>query len=222
MVPFHDILIFGGAANTGLKLVLHARARGLRVACMVRPQRDSSQLQRLGVTVLPGDALHAADCQAAMHAAQPAAVISLLGGKNADGQRVDASGNIHAIDAAVAWQEQLRFLLVTSIGCDEQADWLSPQARALLGPALQEKTRAEHYLRASRLRWSIVRPAGLSHAQGCGRYQLIGQRPAAALGGLSRSDAALAVLDGLNERRVGQVLTVIADAAWQLPVGMSA
>jgi nucleoside-diphosphate-sugar epimerase len=211
MSSLHDILIFGGAGKTGLKLVLHARARGLRVACMVRPQRECAQLERMGVTILPGDALNAADCHAVMQAAQPAAVISLLGGKNADGQRVDATGNCHAMDAALAWRKKLRFVLVTSIGCDEQADWISPRARVFLGPALQEKTRAEHYLRASTLCWSIVRPAGLSDAQGCGRYQLVVQRPVTALGGLSRSDAALAALNALDEPRIGQVLTVIAD-----------
>ena len=192
----HDLLIFGGAANTGWHLVQHARHQGLRVACMVRTGRDTQALAAAGVTILHGDAFNLIDCQNAITAAASPLLISLLGGKNAEGRRVDEIGNLNAIDAAQQAGHPCRFVLLTSLGCDEQWSRLSPAAQAALGEALQAKTRAEQHLRRSQLDWLIVRPGGLTHQAATGHYVIEDDATSAqdSCDYLPRADAALALL----------------------------
>ena len=193
----HDLLVFGGAARTGLALVAHARRRGLSVACLVRPGRDSAALEALGARVVRGDAFSPEDCRRAFAEAAPRAAVSLLGGKDQSGRRVDAEGNLNVIDAAEAWLTGLRFLLLTSVGCGEQYAALPPPIRQALGEALEAKTRAEEHLRASTLDWSIVRPTGLADAPPQGRYRLCETPEMAFTAYLARDDAALAALEAL-------------------------
>ena len=210
MTTPHDLLIFGGAARTGLALAEHARRHGLRVACFVRPGRDTAALDALGVTVLRGDAFSPDDCRAALDAAAPRAVVSLLGGKDAQGRRVDADGNQNAIDAAQAWQADLRFLLISSMGCDEQYEALPAPIRGALGEALEAKTLAERHLRLSSLAWTILRPTGLKDGGASGRYRLSEPPEMVFSDYLSRSDAALAALDLIGQSsRVGQAVSVL-------------
>ncbi|WP_297572211.1 NAD(P)H-binding protein [uncultured Deefgea sp.] len=207
----HDLLIFGGAANTGWHLVQHARHQGLRVACMVRAGRDTSALTAAGVTILQGDAFNLIDCQNAIAAAAAPLLISLLGGKNAEGRRVDDIGNLNAIDAAQQ-SHPCRFVLLTSLGCDEQWSRLSPAAQAALGQALQAKTRAEQHLRRSQLDWLIVRPGGLTHQAATGQYVIEDDTTAAqdSCDYLPRADAAQALLAlALCSNNSRKIITVL-------------
>ncbi|MBM5571513.1 MULTISPECIES: NAD(P)H-binding protein [Deefgea] len=207
----HDILIFGGSGKTGRHLIDHALQAGLSVACMLRPERDASALLELGVTVIRGDAFALADCEQALQLAAPRAVVSLLGGKNAAGRRIDAIGNLNVINAAQSWQSDLPFVLLTSVGCDEQFEQLPPNVQQALREALIAKTEAERQLRASPLNWRIVRPGGLNDEAGTGRYALIQTLTAERKMYLSRSDAALATLAILRDAsKAQQVWTVLA------------
>lgn len=199
----HDLLLFGGAANLGLWVVRHARQRGLSVACFVRPGRDTAEAEALGADIVRGDAFLPLDCIRAFAQAQPTAALSVLGGKDASGRRVDAEGNINVIDAARAWQADLPFLLLTSLGCDEQFEQLPPPVQAALGEALAAKTRAERHLRDSGLDWRIVRPGGLSHQEGRGGYIIDRATAESVEQYIPRADAALAALD------------LLADPAWR-------
>ncbi|OWY40972.1 hypothetical protein CEK28_01495 [Xenophilus sp. AP218F] len=139
------------------------------------------------------------------------AVISLLGGKDANGRRVDAAGNINAINAAAEWRHGLPFLLLTSLGCDEQFADMPPAVQQALGEALRAKTLAERCLRASPLAWAIARPGGLSHQDGIGRYRLAASPLPGRAPYLSRSDVALAALDLLADAtRQKQAWTILA------------
>ncbi|MDQ7989986.1 MAG: NAD(P)H-binding protein [Candidatus Dactylopiibacterium sp.] len=210
----HDLLVFGASGKTGLHVVRLARAAGLRVAALLRPGRDAEALERLDCTVLRGDALNASDCAAAFAAAQPATAVSLLGGRNEKGERVDATGNLHVIDAAQAWQADLRFVLLTSMGCDEQFAGMPEQVQQLLGEALRAKTQAERHLRASTLTWTILRPGGLNDMPAVGGYLLSDYPTAESRNYLSREDVAQAVLDALGDRtRAGRAQTVSARPA---------
>lgn len=210
----HDILIFGGSGKTGRHLIDHALRAGLSVACLLRPERDASALLELGVTVIRGDAFALADCEQALQLAAPRAVVSLLGGKNAAGRRIDAIGNLNVINAAQSWQSDLPFVLLTSLGCDEQFEQLPANVQQALGEALLAKTEAERQLRRSTLSWRIVRPGGLSDQAATGRYALVQTLAAGQTMYLSRSDAALATLDILRDiSKVHQVCTVLASEA---------
>lgn len=172
MSAAHDLLIFGASGKLGLWLVQHARERGLSIAAMLRPERDAGALEALGVSILRGDALEAEDCRAVIDSARPSMVISLLGGKDAQARRVDATGNLHVIEAMQALPACKRLLLVTSYGCGEQFDKLAAAAQVALGEALAAKTRAKTALRQSMLHWTIIRPGGLSDAIAVGHYTL--------------------------------------------------
>lgn len=206
----HDLLLFGGAANLGLWVVRHARQRGLTVACLVRTGRDTAEAEALGATIVRGDALLPLDCVRAFAETRPAAAISVLGGKDASGRRVDADGNRHVIDAARAWRADLPFLLLTSLGCDEQFERLPPAVQAALGEALAAKTEAERHLRQTGLDWRILRPGGLSHQDGRGGYVVADAEAEGAEQYIPRADAALAALDVLADpARRRQTVTVL-------------
>lgn len=195
----YDLLVFGASGKTGVWLARLAQARGLRVAAMLRPGRDDGDLAPLLSRVLRGDAFAASDCAQAIAEARPQAIVSLLGGRDAQGRRVDAVGNIHVIDAVRAWQADARLLLLTSMGCDEQFSLMPPEVQRLLGEALHAKTEAERHLRSSGLRWTILRPGGLADTPGQGCYDVGSGVPSGPSPYLARQDAALAILDVLAD-----------------------
>lgn len=201
MTDHQDCLIFGATRNTGLALAQQLRERDARVAAMVRRGSDSDALRAIGVSLIEGDAFNADDCRRAVAQAAPRRIVSLLGGKAADGRRIDAVGNCNVIAAADQASGLERFVLVTSMGCGEQLALLSEPARRALGEALAAKTEAEECLRASALPWTLLRPTGLSHAAPSGHWQLLEQ--AGGTGAyLPRADLAAAII------------TVAADSRW--------
>lgn len=203
-----DVLVFGGTGKTGALLVAKARERGLRVVVMAR--RDAPGLAD---TLVRGDAMSAEDCARAIELTQPAAVVSLLGGRNESGERADAVGNINVIEAVRAWRADARLLLLTSMGCGEQYDAMPPQVQQLLGEALRAKTEAEQLLRTTALAWTIVRPGGLTNDEGAGRYAISEGLPPWPAPYIPRADVALAVLDVLADpASKGRVYTIVGVA----------
>ena len=156
------LIIFGATSGVGLELARRERASGRPVVAMVRPETDPAHLQRLGVTVLPGSAMNRADVERVFASMEQGFdVVSTLGGRATDGRLADDEGNINVIEAAAASGRAQRFVFVTSIGCGEMAPFRSERAIAAFGAAVDAKTRAENVLRATELRWTIVRPGGL-------------------------------------------------------------
>ena len=214
MMAAHDVLIFGGSGKTGRHLIDHAQQAGLTVACLLRHERDASELDDLGVTVIRGNAFEPADCEHALQTSLPRAVVSLLGGKDSLGRRIDAVGNLNVINATQNWHSDLPFVLLTSLGCDEQFEQMPPNVQQALSEALIAKTQAERHLRNSTLDWRIVRPGGLSNEAGEGRYALVQSLAGMTKMYLSRSDAALATLDVLRDAsKARQVWTILASEA---------
>ena len=162
--------------------------------------------------MLLGDAFVAADCAEAVAATAPRRIVSLLGGKSADGRRIDAVGNGNVIAAAAQAPALERFLLVTSMGCGDQQALLSETARRLLGEALAAKTEAESALRASALPWTVLRPTGLNHEAPTGRWQLVSE--ARATGAyLPRADLAAVILEVVADPQwLRQVVSVLGPA----------
>ena len=61
---------------------------------------------------------------------------------------------------------------MTSIGTGDSAAAISEKEMEILGPVLQEKEKAEFYLRSTDLDWTIVRPGGLlKDVSGGGGYR---------------------------------------------------
>lgn len=194
-----DLLVFGATKNTGLLVAKLAVERGERVASMVRESSDASALEALGVSIIRGDAFSLDDCIRTIQQCQPRRVISLMGGKNQHGRRICAIGNIHVAEALSDAEELEHFLLLTSMGCGDQYVETSEMVKKFLGEALRAKTRAENYLRATELPWTIVRPGGLEDSPATGRFHLSEQPDRTRKGYLSRGDVALAVMQVLDD-----------------------
>jgi nucleoside-diphosphate-sugar epimerase len=204
----NDLLIFGATRNSGWLLAQAARACGMKVAALARPGHGEA-LIRLGVTVVEGDAFEAGDCLRALALSRPRRVVSLLGGKDAAGRRIDDVGNCNVI-AASEHSGVERALLVTSFGCGELYPLLSAPAEALLGEAIRAKSRAETRWRESPLPTTLLRPGELNHAKGSGRWVLHDGSTGSGAP-LARADLAAAILALLfDEASAGKILCISA------------
>ncbi|NHQ84782.1 SDR family oxidoreductase [Iodobacter sp. HSC-16F04] len=208
----HDVLIFGASRGLGLCLAKACILRGKKVAAMVRAGSDTAALNVLGVSLITGDAFSLDDCIAAIKQAGAKRVISVLGGKNAAGQRIDATGNLNVIKALEAAAPQTRFLLGTSLGCGDQWDSLAEGAKRMLGEAIKAKNQAEQCLEQSALAWVIARPAGLSYQPATGQYRVLAGRDDAG-NYLPRADVASAMLEIFAEdERLHKAWTILGPA----------
>jgi uncharacterized protein YbjT (DUF2867 family) len=157
--PREGVIVFGGNRDTGLEVVKNLVARGEKVTVMVRPSSDKTELEQLGVTLVEGDAMDAAQTAKAAASQYFKAAVSTLGGGTPE-RRVDFEGNKNAIDAAKA-SGIPRFVLVTVIGVGDSKSAAPLFARFVLRKILPLKEEAENYLKASGLKYTIVRPGGL-------------------------------------------------------------
>lgn len=199
------VLVIGGTRGTGLEVVRVLRERGDGVVVLARESSDAGAAEALGALIVRGDALEPADLARAMAAdgaGDIRAVISTLGGSGG-GPRPDFEGNRNAIDAARVSGVN-RFVLVTVIGAGdsyEAAPWLSRRA---LGAIISEKSKAEDYLRASGLDYTIIRPGGLMDGEAAGRAWLTDD--IRAMSWIRRADLArLTVRAADDEGTVGRV-----------------
>jgi uncharacterized protein YbjT (DUF2867 family) len=158
--PREGVIVFGGNRDTGLEVVKNLVARGEKVTVMVRPASDKTELEKLGVTLVEGDAMDAAQTQKAAKSQYFKAAVSTLGGAGTGGARPDFEGNKNAIDAAKATGIP-RFVLVTVIGTGTSKSSAPLFSRFVLRKVLPLKEQAENYLIASGLKYTIIRPGGL-------------------------------------------------------------
>jgi uncharacterized protein YbjT (DUF2867 family) len=120
---------------------------------------------------------------------------------------VDSQGNINVIDAAVAIAAG-RFVLVTSVGCNESYPALVRVPRIILRDTIREKNKAETHLKDSGLEWTIIRPGRLTklRRKPTGRGILIDH--ALAAGPITRADLGELVYRVVNsERTIGKTYT---------------
>jgi len=156
-------LIFGANGPSGRAFIRTLTHPADTVAVLRKPSEDSffseHHIQTTVADALDADALDKVFAQY-----RPDSVISFVGGKNEQGIRSDALGNINIIDAVAAHAPQARLILVTSMGCGEQWESTNAMFKQALGEAVQAKTEAENHLRQSGLHWTILRPCGLGNS----------------------------------------------------------
>lgn len=157
-------LIFGANGPSGRAYIRTLTDSADVVAVLRKPSEDSFFAEHNIQTVV-ADALDADALDKALAQYRPDTVISFVGGKNEEGIRSDALGNINIIAATKAANQQARFVLITSMGCGEQWDMMSEPFKQALGEAIRAKTEAEIYLKQSGLNWTILRPAALPMAK---------------------------------------------------------
>ena len=200
-------LIFGANGPSGRAFIRTLTHSADTVAVLRKPPEDSffseHHIQTTVADALDADALDKVFAQY-----RPDSVISFVGGKNEQGIRSDALGNINIIAAAQAANPQARFILITSMGCGEQWDMMSEPFKQALGEAVRAKTEAEIYLKQSSLNWTILRPCGLDNSEDS-RHILTDHPDGIPKNYMSRNGLATAVSAVLqNPSSIGKVYTV--------------
>jgi uncharacterized protein YbjT (DUF2867 family) len=162
-------MIFGARQGAGLALAQTARAKGWAVTAVVRPGADHRALVSAGCQIRTADALDREAVAAAFSGIpKDVQVVTTLGSRNLS---VDDIGNRNVIDAARA-HEASGLLMVSSLGAGDSRAHASPRLLAAIGPVLEAKTRAEESLRASGLKFAIIRPGGLVDGPQSGHGQM--------------------------------------------------
>ena len=157
------VMVFGATSEGGLELCRRLREDQVHVLAGVRAGSDRSKLEALGVECREADALAPEQLPDAMRGlGEQPAVVSFLGGMPSRKEAiVDSQGNINVIDAAIEAGAR-RFVLVTSVGCNESYKALVWVPRIILRHTIREKSKAETYLKNSGLAWTIIRPGRLT------------------------------------------------------------
>ncbi|PPQ37250.1 NAD(P)H-binding [Rhodoblastus acidophilus] len=160
------MLIFGATGRTGAHLAVLAREAGWRVIAAARdPARVAAADEIVCCDVLSREATIAAVTQV-----RPGVVMSTLGGRGE--LTVEDLGLRHVADACLA-AEVRRLIVVTSLGCGGSRRHASPRLLAAIGDVLAAKTRAEDYIIAQNLDWTLVRPGGLVESEPTGSAVLV-------------------------------------------------
>jgi nucleoside-diphosphate-sugar epimerase len=203
------IFLAGASRGVGREIAKCLTQQQLKVKALLRTDAARAELEVMEIKVVLGDALNLEDVERAMLGDESiSAVISTIGGLPQDGERADYLGNKNLIDAAVKAGVQ-KFILVSSIGSGNSAVALPPQALATLGAVLVEKEKAEKYLVASGLTYTIIRPGGLKSEPATGNSVLT-EDPRIA-GTIHRPDVAQLVCRCLNSERANNKILSAVD-----------
>ena len=210
------VFLAGASRGVGREIARCLVEQGIQVKALLRSEAARSELEAMGITVVLGDALSAAEVEQAMQGTPIQAVISTIGGLPKDGERADYLGNKNLVDAAVK-VGAAKFILVSSIGSGESIVALSPQALETLRPVLIEKEKAEQHLIASGLNYTIVRPGGLKSEPATGNAVLT-ENPKVS-GMIHRADVAHLVCQCLQSDRANhKILSAIDRQMLFVPV----
>ncbi len=190
------ILLLGATRQTGLEIAKLLRARGDRVAAVVRPGSPREELDALGVTVIAGDAFDAPSLDAAFQGKSFSAVISTMGRSSKGDQTVDYEATCNLVDATKKAGVK-RFLITTAIGAGDSRQALTPGAEQFLGKVMDRKTLGENYLKESGLDYTILRPGAMKSESPTGRAFLT--EDTSLIGTINRTDLAQLTLDCLDD-----------------------
>lgn len=198
-----SILVIGGTRGTGLEIIRLLRARGDDVVALVRPESDASGPEALGARIARGDVLNLADLSAALGAGQFRAIVSTIGAASLDGPRPEFDGTRNSVDAAREAGVK-RYVLITVIGAGDSRDAAPAAAGYVLRNVIPEKSKAEDYLKASGLDYTIIRPGGLLDKEAQGKAYLT--EDTQAMSWIRRADLAALSVQALDDSRaVGKV-----------------
>jgi uncharacterized protein YbjT (DUF2867 family) len=193
-----EILAFGGNRATGLEAVKELVAKKDKVTVFVRPESEVAELKTLGVTLVTGDVMKPDDVKKAFTAAKFTAVVSALGGTRKDTERPDFEGVKNMVDAAKAAGVK-RIVVVTAIGVGD-SNVLRPEAvNKVLGATFVLKGKAEDYLVASGLDYTVIRPGALKTGPATGKAYLTEDHKASS--NIQRADLGKLAADCLGDKK---------------------
>jgi len=192
-----NALVFGGSRATGLEAVKALVAKKDKVSVVVRASSDTTELKKLGVTLVTGDVLQPADVQKAFASAKFTAVVSALGGKRGE-PSPDFDGVKNIADAAKAAGVK-RMVIVTAIGVGDSNAMMPEALKKILQPTMIEKGKGEDYLVASGLDYTIIRPGGLKNGPATGKASLTDDHTAHS--DINREDLGKLVADSVADKK---------------------
>ena len=138
-------LIFGANGPSGRAFIRTLTNPADTIAVLRKPSEDSFFSEHHIQTTI-ADALDADALDKVFAQYRPDSVISFVGGKNEQGIRSDALGNINIIAAAQAANPQARFILITSMGCGERNLPQTKQPELDHPPPLRPRRRRQRQL----------------------------------------------------------------------------
>ncbi len=189
------IVVVGASSGTGRLVAQLALARGGEVVAVSRRGCDVA-----GVTQLRGDASRAEVCEAALAGGADAVVVTVGGTDDNPANRTDVTRSILARMAARS--RAPRLIVQSSLGAGDSARFLPGPVRLLattvLRAALADHTSQEELVRDSGLRWTIVRPGGLTDKPATGRVMAL-EEPGKLSRTIPRADVAAFILDCVDD-----------------------
>lgn len=208
------IFLAGASRGVGKEIARCLVEKQIQVKALLRSETVRAELEAMGINVVMGDALNVGDVERAMLGdGLIQAVISTIGGLPKNSEKADYVGNKNLIDAARKAGAQ-KFILVSSIGSGNSAIALPPQALETLATVLAEKEKAEEYLIASGLTYTIIRPGGLKSEPATGNGVLT-EDPRIA-GTIHRADVADLVCQCVKPPHLSPKRTV-SEASYSTP-----
>ncbi len=207
-----DILVLGGTRNTGYEVVRLLKQQGHNVVSLARETSDTSKLNALGVSTVTGDLLDANRMNEIFAKNNFKTVISTFGSGFKTKVKPDFIGNKNAIDGAVAAGVE-HYVLITMVGIDETLEALEPRFQKLFTEQIDMKGRAEKYLRASGLDYTIYRPGGLYTGNATGNAILT--KDAKTMGMIARRELARKIVADLDDPELANKTYTIIDPSIQ-------
>jgi uncharacterized protein YbjT (DUF2867 family) len=199
------VLVAGAAGNTGRRIVRLLAQGGHEVRALARKREQLPGLTDLGAEALQVDLEHDADRKILDSVRGCDAVFFAAGAGPGSGaarkKTVDYGAAVKLVDAARAAGAE-RYVMLSAMNLSD------PGGAGKMEPYLLAKVRADVYLQASDLSYTIVRPGRLNDGVGSGRIDAAPQL--GRYGEISREDVAatmvacLAVED--TRRRTFEVL----------------
>lgn len=158
------IVIFGASGKTGMLLVHQALDAGYELTVFVR-DASAFQIRHKNLTVVQGTL---SDVEKLIEAIQGADVcISMLGGNSLTKRSKEITSGIQNIIQVMELQGVSRLIYMSSLGAGESKYFMPAFIRFLivnlmLRIPLADHSQNEQNIMKSKLKWTIVRPGGLT------------------------------------------------------------
>lgn len=165
-----DVVIAGGHGQIARRLTRILADRGDRVRGIIRKEEQADDVRADGAEPVVVDLEEASADELAEAIASADAVVFAAGAGPGSGvarkETVDYGGAVKLVDACQRSGVD-RYVMISAMGAADP-----PDGDDVFEVYLRAKARADDALRASDLRWSIVRPGSLTDDPGTGRVTL--------------------------------------------------
>lgn len=206
---YKQVFVAGGSKGVGRLVIDKLLDQGSAVVALVRDKDVAATLNEMeGVAAIVGDAFDQKTVENAMDGCD--AAITTLGGSTQDeGQRIDYIGNSNVIESA-GILGVTRIILVTSVGCGSSKEAAPEAVFEALKEVLLAKEKAENLLIKyyTNSDWSIIRPGGLKSEPATGQAVLTADNKV--IGTIHREDVADLVVKCMESTKATrQILTAL-------------